>query len=360
MIEVEIVRSDSVAMRYFKVSIQKEYPEYPKLVKITIQGKHFSVSLLNYGGTISELCTVNRLGQQENIVLRYQQESEYLMKRSFIGAAVGRVAGRISQGLWQSDLGTFQLEKNENGTTHLHGGLVGFDTIFWHYQIIEKSDYVQVVFSRDFLDNLGGYPGNLAMTLCYTVFENQKISITYEGISDQTTIINPTNHSYFNLSGNLSKRISDHILTLDASNYLPLKQDKTPTGGILSVAETPFDFRSGKLLEETLLAVDDQIVQESGLNHSFLLDKELNFDAMLYHPESGRGIKIRTTNSAIVCYSGNHFAGAPFNRHCGLALETQELPDAINHPAFGSIVVDANQPFYQKTEFEFFSSDVRL
>lgn len=343
-------------MKLFNVTIHRSYPQYPELVKIMITGESIAISLLNYGGTISKLMIADRWGQKKNIVLNYPNESEYIRRRSFIGAAVGRVAGRISQGLWSSDYGIYQLEKNENDSTHLHGGSVGFDTIFWNYQIVEKRDHVQVIFTKVLPDKLGGYPGNLDMSICYTIFESNQLSIEYKGISDQKTIINPTNHSYFNLSGNFSKDIRDHILTLDASNYLPLKKDKTPTGEMLSVNGTSFDFKQGRQLKNTLTSSEDQILQEEGLNHPFILDKARDVDAILFHPESGRAIEIRTTNSAIISYSGNHFSGKPFAKYSGLALETQELPDAVNHPSFGAIVVEANQVFYQKTAFEFFSN----
>lgn len=344
-------------MKTFKVTIKKKALQQSELVKISIAKEDFSLSLLNYGGTISELITADRLGRNKNIVLNYQQATDYLAQRSFIGAAVGRVAGRISQGLWESELGTIQLEKNEHGTTHLHGGAIGFDTIFWDYQIIEKNAAVQVMFTQEIPDKLGGYPGNLKMTICYTIFADHQIAIEYYGIADKKTLINPTNHSYFNLSGDFSREISDHVLTLAAAHYLPIKQDKTPTGAILSVAGTTFDFRQGKKLQAVLTASDKQIVQEQGLNHPFLLDKTSDFDAVLLHPESGRGLKIRTTNSAIVCYSGNHFDGQPFLKHSGLALETQELPDAVNHKFFGSIILPVNQMFYQKTTYNFFAYD---
>ncbi|MBP1040902.1 galactose mutarotase [Vagococcus sp. BWB3-3] len=335
-----------------------------KVVKTTVQGKHdleeiciegtnFDLSLLNYGATITHLATKDRWGQKENIVVNFEKVEDYLAERSFIGSAVGRVAGRIRKGKWGNDK-SVQLVCNE-GVNHLHGGEIGFDNTFWSYRIEEKVDQLIILFRRQSPHLESGYPGNLEMNIRFTLYQDT-LKIEYEGYADRKTLLNPTNHTYFNLSGSKRTSILDHHLWINSANYLPLGNEHLPTGDSQPVEGTVFDLRASRQLSEVLFSTDSQIQQEDGLNHPFLLSHTTTYIGSLSHAKSGRKVLITCHNPVMIVYTGNHFKGQPCIKYGGIALETQDYPDAVTHPQFPNHWLELGELFHRQTTWSFFAT----
>lgn len=341
----------------FAVEITEEMYGCEKLSTIKISKSDFSVELFSYGASITELCLPDRTGKLENIVLNFSDKQSYVAERSFLGASVGRCAGRIAGGEYLLKGQQLHLEKNE-GENHLHGGNKGFDTACWAYEIEAEEMAVTVTFSHVFEDGEGGYPGNLAMAISYTVFADQRIKICYKGTVDKDTLLNPTNHTYFNLSGGREKTVANHYLKISSDHYASLDQAHLPVYPLIGSAGTDFDFNEPARLIHVFESEDYQIVQENGLNHPIFLKEATDVpytSIALCHPESGRQLRIKTTNSYVICYTGNHFetSGDPAF-HGGIALETQELYE--EETALGGksgIVLEKGQIVSSWTEWSF-------
>lgn len=299
-----------------------------KLSTIKIRQADFSVELFSYGASLTELCLPDRAGRLENVILNFPEKQGYLATRSFLGASVGRCAGRIAGGKYLLFGQELQLEKNE-GENHLHGGSEGFDTVYWSHEIVKQAEAVTVVFSHIFKDGEGGYPGNLTMKISYTIYSDKRIKISYWGRADKDTLLNPTNHTYFNLSGGTDETVDQHYLSLSSDRFVPLDQMHVPVYPPLESVGTIFDSRKPLQLRRVFESKNHQIVQEKGLNHPFFLkqgSEGLDAPIELSHPKSGRRLSVQTTSSCVVCYTGNHFEiGDEPVFHGGIALETQEL-----------------------------------
>ncbi|MBS4200503.1 galactose mutarotase [Bacillus sp. FJAT-49732] len=317
------------------------------------------VTFLDYGCTITKIITPNRNGEFENIVLGYDQLEGYLNNTAFFGSIVGRVAGRIGGAEFTLNGKTYSLAKNENNN-HLHGGIKGFDKVIWDAKTEEKSDEVSVKFSFISPDGEEGYPGNLKMDVTYTLNNNNELKIQYEGISDETTLLNVTNHSYFNLSGDLKCDILDHELTLKSDQYLELQENLLPTGEYADVEGTPFDFRQGRSIRS---GADSEHPQNKlaggGYDHPFVLSENRNEEIVLRDSESGRQMIVETDAVGVVVYTSNQLAGddeiygVQPRKHLGICLETQGLPDAVHHENFPSWVLEKDKPYTSVTTFKF-------
>lgn len=322
-------------------------------------GNGIEVSCLNYGGIITKIITPDRKGNYENIVLGFKEISKYQSNPIYAGAIVGPVAGRIQDGQFALEGHTYTLDRND-GQNHLHGGFQGFHKVIWNTEIIEKEQETAIEFSYTSVDGEGGYPGNLTTTVTYTLRNTNELIISYQGVSDKSTLWNPTNHTYFNLSGSLKEDILQHRLKMDSSQFLELTQELLPTGNLLNVDNRVFDFRNGRRIMEGIHSMDPQIIIAGrGYDHAFLLDSHNQEEIVLYDEKSGRTLTIETDAVCAVLYTGNcipydlDFYGIKSRPYLGLCLETQGFPDAIHHSNFPSCIAKKNEIFSTMTKYTF-------
>jgi aldose 1-epimerase len=308
----------------------------------------FEVSITNYGGAVVSLKAPDRSGSFADVVLGYETLDDYLRNPRYFGGLIGRHANRIGRGKFSLNGSVVQLTQN-NGVNHLHGGAKGFDKHVW--KVIENTTNLQLeYFSRDGEE---GYPGNLKANVTYTLSDNE-LEINYEATTDRETIVNLTNHSYFNLAG--SGDILGHELTLHADGFTPVSKELIPSGEIASVENTPMDFRRGKLIGTDLALA-------GGYDHNFVLsnyDGSLKPAARLYEPNSGRVLEILTTEPGIQFYSGNFLDGSftgkggfVYHQYTGLCLEPQHFPDAPNHANFPSTTLRPGEVYRHVSRYRF-------
>ena len=303
---------------------------------------------MSYGGAITSLKTPDRDGRFGDIVLGFETLEEYVHNPRYFGALIGRHANRIARGRFSLNGIEYQLPCN-NGANHLHGGFRGFDKRVWTVREDDNALHL-TYFSKDGEE---GYPGNVTAFVDYTLLDNE-LRIDYRATTDRDTIVNLTNHSYFNLRG--EGTILDHELTLHADHFTPVSEDLIPTGEIKRVAGTPMDFRNGK-------AIGSELQAAGGYDHNFVLndwDGSLRSAARLYEPATGRVLEILTTEPGIQFYSGNFLDGSftgkngfVLTRYTGLCLEPQHFPDAPNHPNFPSTVLRPGEEYKHTSIYRF-------
>lgn len=315
----------------------------------------FEVSITNYGGAITSLKTPDRQGNFGDIVLGFDSLQEYATNPRYFGGLIGRHANRIARGRFSLDQVAYQLPCN-NGVNHLHGGFKGFDKRVWN----ARADANTLRLTYLSKDGEEGYPGNLTAFVDYTLLDNE-LRIDYRATTDRDTIVNMTNHSYFNLRG--AGTILDHELTLHADHFTPVNEQLIPTGELKSVCGTPMDFRKG-------VVIGTQLEAAGGYDHNFVLndwDGTLRAAARLYEATSGRVLEILTTEPGIQFYSGNFLDGSligkngmAYEKYTGLCLEPQHFPDAPNHPNFPATVLRSGREYKQTSVYRFFSdADLR-
>lgn len=337
-----------------KLGIKDYQPVYLFTLK---NNQGVEISCLNYGCIITKILAPDRNGNVENIVLGFDRFSDYEVNSPYLGAIVGRVAGRISGGTFQLNGNNYRVTQNE-GNNHLHGGNKGFSHVLWDAKIIEKVNEVSLEFFYNSPDGEEGYPGNVEMKVTYILNDFNEFTISYYGISDQTTLLNVTNHTYFNLSGNLKRDILNHELTIDSDKFLELQENLLPTGNIVNVDNTVFDFRNGRIIGEGINSNHSQnIIANNGYDHPFLLNKNHQQEIILVEKESGRKLIVETDEPCVVLYTGNtlgnefSFSGTPSRKYLGLCLETQHPPDSINHPQYQSFILQEKQEYQTETKF---------
>lgn len=322
-----------------------------ELFEITlISPSGMQVVFLNYGASIEKFLIPTETGLK-NMVLSLPEPVDYLRERTFLGAAIGRVAGRIRQGQWASNNQLLQLEVNE-GRNHLHGGFSGFDTAFWDFETTSDEVQASVTFTRIDKALRNGYPGNLTVSFQYTLAGNE-LTLEIRAQSDERTLFNPTNHVYFNLSAEAT--IENHWLAVNSNSYLPLDAESLPTGEVMKVTGTAFDFRASKKLGDIFVSTDEQLIEQAGLNHPFLLEAGSE-QVVLSLPKEKRSVAMTTSAPSVIIYSGNHFGKTPIAGHdlpqyAGIALEAQFPPTADNQ--LNEIVLEAATPFYSWTKWKF-------
>jgi aldose 1-epimerase len=315
----------------------------------------FEVSITTYGGAITSLKIPDRHGVFGDIVLGYETLDDYVRNPRYFGALIGRHANRIGMGKFSLNGVDYQLPQN-NGVNHLHGGFEGFDKRIWSAS--EDGSLLRLSYLSK--DGEESYPGNLHAEVNYRLSEND-LSIEYRASTDADTIVNLTNHSYFNLKG--EGTILDHELTLNADNFTPVSTDLIPSGEIRSVEATPMDFRKSKAIGAQINEPYDQLGFTGGYDHNFVLndwDGSLRSAARLYEASTGRVVEILTTQPGMQFYSGNFLDGSlvgkkgiVYHRYTGLCLEPQHFPDAPNHSNFPSTVLRPGEEYKQVTVFRF-------
>lgn len=317
------------------------------------------ISCLNYGCAITKIITPDQRGAYENIVLGFEDLEKYKKNSMFAGAIVGRVAGRIAGAQFELEGNLYALTQND-GSNHLHGGDEAFHHVVWDVDTRDKEEESVIVFSYTSLDGAGGYPGDLLMEITYTLNNKNELIIAYRGQSDKTTLCNPTNHTYFNLSGNFQDDISQHTLKIDSSQFLELTEQLIPTGNFLDVENSVFDFRGGRKIIEGINSLDSQnIIAGQGYDHPFVLNSNKNGEIVLHDEKSGRVLTIETDAVGVVLYTGNHIPGnydiygIKSRPYLGLCLETQGFPDSIHHPKFPPCILEKDQIFSTVTKYTF-------
>ncbi|MBZ5750865.1 aldose epimerase family protein [Metabacillus rhizolycopersici] len=324
-----------------------------------INDQNIEITCLNYGCVITKIVTPNRDGNYENIVLGFNNMEDYEKHSPYFGAVVGRVSGRIKGGQFELDGQSFELEMNDNGN-HLHGGSKGFSHVLWDAVILKNEKEVGIQFSYTSPDGEEGYPGTVQVTITYLLNNDNEFLIHYQANSDKTTLLNLTNHTYFNLSGDLKRDALHHVLKIDSNQFVELNEQLLPTGELLDVTDTVFDFREGREIEEGVISnhPQNQLVGQ-GYDHSFLLNSHHNGEITMWDEESGRKLVVETDEVSVVLYTGNQLQedlpvyGVKSKKYLGLCLETQGLPDAIHHPHFPSYVLEKDQLFSSLTKYTF-------
>ena len=314
----------------------------------------FEVSITNYGGAITSIKTPDRNGMVADVVLGYESLDDYIKNPRYFGCIAGRHANRIAKGRFTLDGTEYQLAQN-NGANHLHGGYKGFDKVVWSAR--ETANGLELSYLSQ--DGEQNYPGNLSVTVKYSMASNNELKIDYSATTDQATIVNLTNHSYFNLAG--GGDILSHELMLNADNFTPVSKDLIPTGEISHVEATPMNFTAAKPIGRDINEAYDQLGFTGGYDHNFVLNGSgMKFAAQLHEPKSGRTLRIHTTEPGIQFYSGNFLdgtlkgkGGVVYQKYAGLCLETQHFPDAPNHDNFPSTVLRPGETYSHITVLEF-------
>jgi aldose 1-epimerase len=335
--------------------------------RYTLRDGGIEVAVLTYGGIVQAIRVPDRNGRVANIALGFATLDEYLEHNGgpYFGALVGRYANRIAAGRFTLDGVPYQLPVN-NGPNSLHGGIRGFSQCVWEAAQIHDADGVGVRLSRISPNGEEGYPGTLSVEVTYRLTSEGQLRIDYLATTDQPTIVNITNHSYFNLAGEGSGDIYDHKLTLHASAYTPTDATAIPTGEVAPVAGTPFDFRAGAAIGSRIRVSHEQILAGHGYDHNFVLDRSspddgsLALAAAVAEPTSGRRLEVHTTEPGIQFYSGNFLdgsfmgtSGAVYRQGDGFALETQHFPDSPNQPRFPSTVLRPSDEYRSTTTYTF-------
>ena len=324
-----------------------------------INGVH--VEILNYGGIISKLIVPDRDGNFKDIALGFNQPDNYLGDHPYFGALVGRFANRISNGTFSLDKVTYTLAQN-NGSNHLHGGTIGFDKVFWEAKPFENPNESGVVLYYTSKHMEEGYPGNLTVRVTYTLTQDNTLKVAYHATTDKKTVVNLTQHSYFNLSGDFSTPILDHELQLDANSILELNENQLPTGAFLDVTDSPFDFRTSKSIGQDIEKDHIQLRIGKGYDQCWVLNNKGEFDkiAEVYHPKSGRTLEVLTSEPGVQLYTANYLnntipskTGGTYGSRSGFCLETQHFPDSPNQSHFPTTTLEPGKPFISETWFRF-------
>jgi len=314
------------------------------------------VQLTNYGGIVTSIKIPDKNGKVDEVIMGFDSIEDYLKEHPFFGAICGRYANRIAKGRFSLDGITYNLAIN-NEPNSLHGGIKGFDKVIWESAEIKAKDKVGVLLSYLSKDGEEGYPGNLQVDVFYILDNNNTFSILYSAKTDKTTVVNLTNHCYFNLAG-CDKPIYDLLLSINADKITEFDDTNIPTGKFVDVKGTPFDFRDP-------IKIGEQIRKTSnGFDHNYVLnnsnDKTIKCMATLYDPISGRYMEVHTTEPGIQFYSANYLDGTlkghngiEYKKHHALCLETQHFPDSPNHPHFPSTILKPGETYFQFTQYIF-------
>lgn len=337
-----------------------------KVEAITLTNGHgMRATILSYGAILQSLAVPDRNGKSEDVTLGYNDMQGYLVAPNYFGATVGRYANRIKNGTFAIDGKTYTLAKN-NGPNALHGGLKGFDKRLWTVEKVASGDTASVTLRYIAADGEEGYPGQLTVTATYALNEKNELSVEYTATTTKPTIVNITNHSFFNLAGEASQRsIYDNVVTIPAETTTPVDKTLIPTGQLRPVEGTPFDFRKPTVIGTRIRdGRDPQIVFGQGYDENFVIAKTVSAQPVLHarveDPSSGRVMEILSNQPGVQFYTGNFLDGTAIgkSRHAyrqgdGLALEPQVFPDTPNQPALGSARVNPGQTYRNVIVYRF-------
>lgn len=316
--------------------------------------------IMTYGGTVVSLKVPDRRGKLGDIVLGYETLEGYLKNSPYFGSIIGRYGNRIGKGQFTLNGKQHLLPKN-NGENTLHGGIKGFDKVVWKAKEIKSKKGVGLELSYLSKDGEEGFPGNLSVTVVYTLTKNNELKIDYSATTDKTTVVNLTHHSYFNLAG--EGGILNHESMINARRFTPVDSGLIPTGELRSVKGTPMDLTKSTVIGERIDQQDEQLTLGKGYDHNWVLNNNtgrLALAARVYEPGSGRVMEVATTEPGIQFYSGNFLdgsitgkAGQVYKQRSGFCLETQHFPDSPNKPGFPSTVLKPGQRYRTTTIYRF-------
>lgn len=337
-----------------------------KVEAITLTNGHgMRATILSYGAILQSLSVPDRAGKSEDVTLGYNDMQGYLVAPNYFGASVGRYANRIKNGTFAIDGKTYTLAKN-NGPNALHGGLKGFDKRLWTVEKVTSGDTASVTLRYIAADGEEGYPGQLTVTATYALNEKNELSVEYTATTTKPTIVNITNHSFFNLAGEASQRsIYDNVVTIPAETTTPVDKTLIPTGQLRPVEGTPFDFRKPTVIGTRIRdGRDPQIVFGQGYDENFVIARTVSAQPVLHarveDPSSGRVMEILSNQPGVQFYTGNFLDGTAIGKsnHAyrqgdGLALEPQVFPDTPNQPALGSARLNPGQTYRNVIVYRF-------
>ena len=331
----------------------------------TITNGTLTMQVTNFGARVVSLWMPDRDGKMADIVLGYQNIDRYINNggERFLGSVVGRVANRIGGGKFTLDGVEYTTPQNNNGQT-LHGGLKGLDMVVW--DVVEATEN-SLHFVYTAADGQDGFPGNLTVNMTYALTENNEFKVTYSATTDKATPVNLSHHSFFNLKGEAGGTITDHILQIDADYITPTDANLIPTGELLAVEGTPFDFRTAHAIGDMIDADNEQLKNGRGYDMNWVLSRPDNGEVVkvmsIFEPQSGRGFEVYTDQIAIQFYSGNFFDGSydgkygkPLSFRESVVFETQKYPDAVNHDNFPSVVLNPGEEYTHTCIYKFILS----
>ncbi|CDO03725.1 Aldose 1-epimerase precursor [Oceanobacillus picturae] len=335
--------------------LEKSWKEY------TLTNDHgMQVNVLNFGGIITKMLIPDKAGNLENVVLGYADYTEYQTNPNYFGAIIGPVAGRIANSHFTLDGQEYKLENNE-GAHHLHGGSTGFHQVIWDVDSFEKADAVGLVLSYTRADEEGGYPGKVDVQVTYTLHQTNQFEISYTASTDKTTPLTLTNHSYFNLSGNLRNTLHEQQVSIDSDHVVELDEKLIPTGELLSVEGTTFDFRKARALQDGFNGDTEQNrVAGKGIDHYFIFNENnKETKATAADPVSGRKMTIQTDQPGMVMYTSNNLPEGlqlqegTSRQYLGVCFETQASPASLHHKGFPGVVLKPGEVYQTRTLFDF-------
>ncbi len=320
------------------------------------------LDVITYGGRIVSLKVPDNQGKFENIVLGFDNLQDYENSNPFFGALIGRYGNRIANGSFEIDGVQYTLAKND-GPNHLHGGNKGYDSVLWNATPSQSEEEVSLTLTYSSKDGEEGYPGNLDISVVYTLTNDNELQVSYLANTDKATVVNLTQHAYFNLSGDFSNDILSHEVVIAAEAFLPVDDTLIPTGEIRAVADTPFDFNNPKKIGKQINDENLQLKRGKGYDHCWVLVGEkgnMRFAASAYDQNSGRFMEIYTEEPAIQFYTGNFLdgtlpmpGGGHFAHRTGFCLETQHYPNTPNQAEFPSTTLQPGETYSTKTTFKF-------
>ena len=335
-----------------------------KIYNYTMKNRSgMTVTITEYGGAVVEIRVPDKYGRHTDVVGGYDSLRDYVLADGYLGALVGRTGNRIANGTFKLDGKTYHLYLN-NGKNSLHGGKVGYSYRVWNAKPVD-GDEPKLVLTLHSPDGEEGYPGNLDVTVTYALLSNNALSIHYEATTDQRTPVSLTNHTYFNLGGYASGTIYDHVMQIEADTYLPTDEGQIPTGELRPVAGTPFDFREPKTIGRDLFTDDPDLKLAGGYDHCFNFTggatKAPERRIMVYEPNSGRVLTVFTDQPCVQFYSGNYLGGTEFpmkggfprQKQTAFCLETQTMPDSVNHPNFTNTILNPGETYTHTVIYQF-------
>lgn len=314
------------------------------------------LDILNYGGIMTRLIVPDRTGHKENIILGYENVLDYGDNPHYLGAIIGRVAGRVANAQVTIDQIDYLLD-SDKPSRQLHGGKEGLHQILFTAVPFQEHDRVGVRLKHISPDGSAGYPGTVDFTITYTLTNSNQITIDYFAVSDQTTVLTLTNHTYFNLSGNLKQTIDMHDVKFSSKHFLERGPDALPTGQLVPVAGTPFDFNLGRRLKNVLASAHEQLKMANGIDHYYIFDNDRTI--FLHEAMSGRWMTIETSQPGFVLYTANHLpddlklSHGLSKKHLGICIETQAPPASLINSQLPSIFLNADTPYSEQTTFHF-------
>lgn len=362
----EIIRK-TIEVNYRNTIMRKEHygttPEGEAVEQFTLLNENgLEIKIITYGGRITSLKAPDREGVLKDIVLGFDSLEEYTNENPYFGAIIGRFGNRIAGGKFSLDGREYDLATN-NEENHLHGGKKGFDKVIWNAEENQSSrNSLKLSYLSKHMEE--GYPGNLKVSVTYILEEDNTLEVYYEAVTDQKTILNLTQHSYFNLSGNFSEDIHDHEVRINANEFLPVNGSLIPTGELRKVESSAFDFREPKKVGQEIKDDDEQLKLANGYDHCWIINNReegLSFAASAHDQISGRFLEVYTSEPGMQFYTGNSLDGSlpqkggkgTCGKRSGFCFETQHFPDSPNQEKFPSVVLEPEEVFSSKTLFKF-------